>query len=423
MTLRSIYVRALWFCFLSFGFGGPAAGQQMLVPMDLSQSDHLRSYGLAFHALEKGYNVEWLLNYRGGSFVLPATGEFVRLARLRGVVFTPISSVDLSAIYAEVEAGNMERMTLEKAPIIAVYTPPENRPWDDAVTLALEYAEVPYTKLWDEEVLTGGLEKYDWLHLHHEDFTGQYSKFSMFYRMPWYKQQKGSAEDMARRMGYSSVPEEKKAVAQAIKGFVAQGGFLFAMCSATETLDIALSAENTDIVPSEYDYTPVDPDCQSKLDFGNTFAFENFTLQVNPSIGAFSDIDVNHVNAGKLPTGTFTLFDFSAKHDPVSSMLTQNHSSVISGFFGLTTSFNKRLLKQTVVVLAQEEGTDRVKYLHGNFGRGTFTFYGGHDPEDEDHRLNDPATNLVLYKNSPGYRLILNNVLFPAARHKNHKKT
>ena len=399
----------------------PASAQQILINMDLAQSDHLKAYGIAFHALEQGFTVEWLLNYRGGSFVIPATEELVRLARLRGVGFKPIGGAELSQIYAEIEGDNMERIMLEKSPKIAVYTPPENRPWDDAVTMALEYAEVPYEKLWDEEVLEGNLEDYDWLHLHHEDFTGQYSKFYSYHRMPWYQQQQASSEKLARRLGYPTVSEQKKAVARTIRSYVSQGGFLFAMCSATETLEIALSAEYTDMVAPEYDHTPLDPTSQAKLDFNKTFVFENFTLQINPFIGSFSNIDVNQVNAGKVATGPFTLFDFSAKYDPVPTMLTQNHVNYIRGFYGLSTSFNRQVIKKTAIIMAEEANTDRAKYIHGNFGKGTFTFYGGHDPEDEEHLVGDPPTNLALHRNSPGYRLILNNILFPAAKKKEQK--
>lgn len=421
MIRRSARFVVLVAVMLCLGMTGRAAAQQMLIYMDLAQSDHLKAYGVAFFALQQGYNVEWLLNYRGGSFVMDAAEPLVRQARLRGVGFNLIGGAELSRIYAEIESQNMERIVLEKPPKIAVYTPPDKRPWDDAVTLALEYAEVPYEKLWDEQVLKGELEKYDWLHLHHEDFTGQYSKFYSYHNMPWYQQQVASSEAMAQRLGFKTVPEEKKAVARAIRAYVGRGGFLFAMCSATETLEIALSAEYTDIVSPEYDRTPMDPACQSKLDFTKTFAFEHFTLQLNPFIGSFSNIDVNQVNAGKVPTNPFTLFDFSAKYDPVPAMLTQNHVNYILGFYGLSTSFNKNVLKKSVVVLAEESGTNRAKYIHGNFGKGTFTFFGGHDPEDEEHLVGDPPTNLALHKNSPGYRLILNNVLFPAAKKKEQK--
>jgi hypothetical protein len=400
----------------------PVSAQKMLIYMDLEQKDHLKAYGVAFQALEQGFTIEWLLNYRGGSFVLDLTEDRIRTCRLRGVSFSAISGSNLAQIFAEIEANNMDRVMLEKAPKIVVYTPPEKRPWDDAVTMALKYAEVPYKTIWDKAVLAGDLTKYDWLHLHHEDFTGQYSKFYSYHRMPWYQQQKSTAEALATELGFPTVAEEKKAVARTIRTYVGNGGFLFAMCSATETLEVALTAQNTDIVAPEYDRTPLDPNAQAKLDYSQTFAFENFTLQLNPLIGSFSNIDVNQVNAGKISTGPFTLFDFSAKYDQVPSMLTQNHVNYVAGFYGLSTSFNKNVLKRTSVVLAEEAGTDRAKYIHGNFGKGTYTFYGGHDPEDEEHLVGDPQTNLALHKNSPGYRLILNNILFPAAK-KKEKKT
>jgi hypothetical protein len=400
----------------------PVSAQKMLIYMDLEQKDHLKAYGVAFQALEQGFTIEWLLNYRGGSFVLDLTEDRIRTCRLRGVSFSAISGSNLAQIFAEIEANNMDRVMLEKAPKIVVYTPPEKRPWDDAVTMALKYAEVPYKTIWDKAVLAGDLTKYDWLHLHHEDFTGQYSKFYSYHRMPWYQEQKSTAEALATELGFPTVAEEKKAVARTIRTYVGNGGFLFAMCSATETLEVALTAQNTDIVAPEYDRTPLDPNAQAKLDYSQTFAFENFTLQLNPLIGSFSNIDVNQVNAGKISTGPFTLFDFSAKYDQVPSMLTQNHVNYVAGFYGLSTSFNKNVLKRTSVVLAEEAGTDRAKYIHGNFGKGTYTFYGGHDPEDEEHLVGDPQTNLALHKNSPGYRLILNNILFPAAK-KKEKKT
>ena len=412
--------------FLSVGLlmlaAPPASAQKMLIYMDLEQRDHLKAYGVAFQALEQGFTMEWLLNYRGGSFVLDATEDRVRSCRLKGVSYAVISGAELARIFAEIEANNMDRVMLEKAPKIVVYTSPDQRPWDDAVTMALKYAEVPYKTIWDKELLKGDLNKYDWLHLHHEDFTGQYSKFYSYHRMPWYQQRQATAEALARELGFPTVAEEKKAVARTIRSYVSNGGFLFAMCAATETLEVALAAQNTDIVAPEYDHTALDPNAQAKLDYSQTFAFENFTLQLNPLIGSFSNIDVNQVNAGKIPTGPFTLFDFSAKYDPVPAMLTQNHVNYVAGFYGLSTSFNKNVLKRTAIVLAEEAGTDRAKYIHGNFGKGTYTLYGGHDPEDEEHLVGDPPTNLALHKNSPGYRLILNNILFPAAK-KKEKKT
>lgn len=400
-----------------------ATGQQMLVPMGLKQNNHLKAYGLAYMALTAGDDVEWLLNYRGGSFVMPASERSIRAARLRGVSFTAVSPAELRRIHDHMEANNMERMLLEKAPRIAVYRPPDDRPWDDAVSLALDYADVPYDQIWDKEVLSGWLEKYDWVHLHHEDFTGQYSKFYLFRKTEWYRQQQESVESMSKSLGFQSVAEEKKELARTIRSYVARGGFLFAMCSSTETLEIALSAEGIDIVPPEYDGTRITWESDAGLDYDKTFAFKDFSIEKDPRNGAYSDIDMNQVNANKTPTHAFTLFEFSAKHDPVPTMLTQNHANYIAGFYGLLTTFNKRLLKGTVVVLGEEAGTDRVKYIYDNFGKGSFVFYGGHDPEDEEHNVNDPPTNLNLHKNSPGYRLILNNVLFPAAKHNRKLKT
>ncbi len=405
-------------------FGSPAA-QNLLIPMDLQQSNHLKAYGVAYWVLEQGVNVEWLLNYRAGSFLMPAGDALERVCRLRGVSYQVVSSAEVSSIYADIEANNMERVLLEKAPKVAVYVPPNFQPWDDAVTLALEYAEIPYDKVFDEEVLSGKLYQYDWLHLHHEDFTGQYGKFYALYRgAQWYIEQQALYEDIARKLGYNSVQEEKKAVARAIKEYVNQGGFLFAMCSACDSYDIALAAEGTDICAAVFDGTPVDPDCQKKLDFSKTFAFENFTPITDPLVYEFSDIDTTP-RTGVSPRGDmldyFTLFEFSAKYDPVPTMLTQDHTSVVKGFMGQTTAFKKSLIKKSVTIMGEVEGSDEVKYLHGDYGKGTFTFYGGHDPEDYRHQVGDPPTQLELYPNSPGYRLILNNVLFPAARKKEQK--
>jgi len=399
--------------------------QSILIPMDLEQTDHLKAYGVAYWVLEQGVNVEWLLNYRGGSFLAPATSALERVCRLRGVTYQTISSGEVASIYGEIESSNMERILLEKAPKIAVYVPPSFEPWDDAVTLALEYAEIPYDKVFDEEVLAGKLYQYDWLHLHHEDFTGQYGKFYALYRgAKWYVEQQALYEDIAHKLGYKTVQEEKKAVARAIKDYVGQGGFMFAMCSACDSYDIALASEGVDICAAVFDGTPVDPDCQKKLDFSKTFAFENFTLITDPLVYEFSDIDTTP-RTGMSPRGDlldyFTLFEFSAKYDPVPCMLTQDHTSVVKGFMGQTTAFKKSLIKKSVIIMGEVEGSDEVKYLHGDYGKGTFTFYGGHDPEDYRHQVGDPPTQLELYPNSPGYRLILNNVLFPAARKKEQK--
>ena len=402
-----------------------ADSNKMLIYMDLEQTDHLKAYGVAYRALDHGLNVEWLLNYRGGSFMMDAHPEVMKRARIQGVVFSEMDAAMVFQVYSTIESSNMERILLEKAPNVAVYTPPNSQPWDDAVTLALTYAEIPYDKVWDEEVLAGLLENYDWLHLHHEDFTGQYGKFYATYgRTPWYREQQAMYEATARGLGFSKVSEEKKAVARVIKEYVLRGGFLFAMCSATDTFDIALAAENTDIADTPFDGDPSDPHAQEKLDFSKTLAFENFTLVREPLVYEFSDIDTTPTTYAGIrgpEADYFTLFEFSAKYDPVPTMLTQNHVSVINGFLGQTTAYHRRFIKKSVILMGQVEGTDEVKYLHANAGKGTITFYGGHDPEDYQHRVGDPPTQLVLHKNSPGYRLILNNVLFPAARKKELK--
>ena len=399
-----------------------ASADRLLIPMDLTQADHLKAYGVAFRFLEQGYNVEWLLNFRGGSFMADATEENAAVCRLRGVSYAVIGGSQVAAVYQEIEGGNMDVVLLEKAPSIAIYTPPSSEPWDDAVTLALAYAEIPYTTLWDEEVLLGDLEEYDWLHLHHEDFTGQFGKFISFQNQDWYRRQKIESEAMARKLGFTKVPEEKKAVVRMIKDYVVRGGFLFAMCCAPNTMDIALAAQGVDVVPTEYDGDPVDATAQSRLDFSKTFAFENFRLETNPYFSPFANIDVNRVNTPqRLKALDFNLFDFSAKYDPVPAMLVQDHVAYVKGFYGLATSFNTAVIKKSVVILGEVPGKGRAKYLHGNLGKGTFTFLGGHDPEDFEHAIGDPPTQLSLHKNSPGYRLILNNILFPAARKKERK--
>lgn len=406
---------------------GTWAQSKLLIRMDLKQTDHLKSYGLAFWVLEKGGEVDWLLNYQGGSFLVDYSEVLARECRIRGVSFEPVNASQAAAIYAEVQRddNNMDVIRLEKAPKIAVYVPPNFKPWDDAVTLALEYAEIPYTKVWDEEVLSGKLAEYDWLHLHHEDFTGQYGKFFANYRYAhWYIEQQLLYEKEAKRLGYRKVSEEKKAVARAIKDYIASGGFMFAMCSATDSYDISLAAENVDICDVMFDGDPPDPDAQEKLDFSKTLAFENFTLDMSPMRYEYSDIDIPPSDPPPLRDSNsdyFTLFEFSAKYDPVPTMLTQDHVSIVKGFMGQTTAFKKSLIKKSVVILAEREATEEVKYIHGNYGRGTFTWYAGHDPEDYQHAVGDPPTDLKLYKNSPGYRLILNNVLFPAAKKKQQK--
>jgi hypothetical protein len=404
------------------------AGQsKVLVPMDLEQTDHLKAYGIAYWTLTKNIEVDWLLNYRGGSFMIDANPVVTTECRVRGVAFHELSTAQAAQLYAEVqqEDNNMDVVRLEKAPKVAVYVPPGFQPWDDAVTLALEYAEIAYDKLWDKEVLEGKLYDYDWLHLHHEDFTGQYGKFfASFAGASWYIEQQVMQEKEAQRLGFKKVSELKKAVVRGIRDYVTNGGFLFAMCSATDTYDIALAAENTDIGDVMYDGDPPDRDAQAKLDFSKTFAFTGFTLEPNPLRYEYSDIDQppSDLLAVQNPeTDYFTLFEFSAKFDPVPTMLTQNHVNVLKGFLGQTTNFKKSLVKKSIVILAEREGMDQVRYLHGNYGRGTFTFYGGHDPEDYQHAVGDPPTDLSLHKNSPGYRLILNNILFPAAKKKQQK--
>lgn len=393
--------------------------------MDLKQTDHLKAYGVAYWTLQKGINVEWLLNYRGGSFLVDYNAAIERELKIRGVSFENISGADAAQIYAIIEENNMEVVLLEKAPEIAIYQSPRETKWDDAVALALDYAEVPYTKLWDKEVLRGELEKYDWLHLHHEDFTGQYGKFYRSFRnAPWYIEMVQINEAMAKELGFKKVSDLKLTVARMIHEYVLRGGFLFAMCSGTDTYDIALAAAETDICDAVFDGDPIDPDFQNKLDYNKTYAFENFRIIKDPLIYEFSDIDIppsDNPILRRQETDYFTLFDFSAKWDPVPTMLTQNHVSVIKGFMGQTTGFKKSLIKKSVIIMAEAEGTEQVKYIHGNVGRGTFTFYGGHDPEDYQHFVGDPETQLSLHKNSPGYRLILNNILFPAAKKKERK--
>ncbi len=402
-----------------------ATAQDILVPMDASQSNHLKAYGIAFLALEKGQSVDWLLNYRGGSFLVPQSEALEQELQLRGVTYERLGGAQSAQIIAEVESegSNTSVVRLEKAPKIAVYAPDQTLPWDDAVLLALEYAEVSYEMIYDDEVLSGELSEYDWLHLHHEDFTGQYGKFLQYRNMPWYIEQQRQAEEAARRHGFRKVSKLKLAVTERIKEYVANGGFLFAMCSGTDTYDIALAAYATDIVPAEYDGDPIDPNAQSELDYGRTLAFENFTPIFNPAEYEHSDIDSGPPPPQlRNPTlDYFTLFEFSAKWDPVPTMLTQNHVATIKGFIGQTTNFNKDVIKPGVTQLAEVPGREEAKYLHGNLGQGTFTFYGGHDPEDYQHFVGDPPTDLDLHKNSPGYRLILNNILFPAAKKKKQK--
>ena len=419
----------LTFCIFNFSF----IFANILIPMDLSQTDHLKAYGVVYFALENGLDSKWLLNYRGGSFLIPENSEIEDICRIRGIYYEKVSPVEIIQIEQIIQKSNMDIVYLEKAPNIAVYTLPEStvgkvagfagEPWDDAVTLALTYAEIPYDTVWDLEVLQGQLEEYDWLHLHHEDFTGQFGKFyASFRNADWYKEIVRIEMEMASKFGFEKVWQLKHAVAEMIREYVKNGGFVFAMCAATDTYDIALAAKGLDICDTVFDGDPMDPKAEQKLDFDRTFAFKDFTLVKNPYEYEFSSIDAsNYAQLRGAEADYFTLFQFSAKYDPVPTMLTQCHVNVVNGFLGQTTSYHKEFIKKSVITLAEVDGADEVKYLHGNFGRGTFTFYGGHDPEDYQHRIGDPQTHLELYKNSPGYRLILNNILFPAAKKKKLK--
>ncbi len=398
---------------------------KLLIPMEVAQTDHLKAYGIAYRHLLAGKELDWLLNFRGGSFLFDYSTQLENECKVNGVSYESINGTQAAQIYANVQAEdvNMELVRLEKVARVAVYVPPDTPPWDDAVQLALEYAGIPYDKLWDEEVLTGALKKYDWLHLHHEDFTGQYGKFFASYSTaPWYIQQQKTNEDLAAKLGFGKVSQMKRAVVKELKEYISNGGFLFTMCSATDTYDISLATEFTDIADQVYDGDPYDPQANDKLDYSGTLAFENFKILLNPYVYEYSDIDVTDqaVMIGEY-NDYFNLVDFSAKFDPVPSMLTQCHTALVKGFLGQTTGFKKEYLKKNVTILAMTEGTDMVKYIHGNYGRGTFTFYGGHDPEDYQHIVGEPPTELKDHKNSPGYRLILNNVLFPAAKKKKLK--
>jgi hypothetical protein len=398
-----------------------AQAQRLLIPMDDGQSNHLKAYGLTYSAIKAGMQAEWLLNYRGGSFLVPDAPEMRRRAGLDGIAIETVSDAQLGAIRREMAGGNMESVPLEKAPKIAVYSPPDAQPWDDAVTLALKYAGIEFTAVYDTEVERGDLTKYDWLHLHHEDFTGQFNKFHLGYRdAPWFRELVAKNQATAKQLGFATVPALKKDVAEHIRQFVERGGFLFAMCGATETLELAIAGKDVDIAGEFADGTPMDPNSDAKMQWRRSFAFKDAHLEHSPFVNSMSDIDGHQVNVAgrRQPLGTFTLFNFSAKFDPVPSMLVQDHRSVLSDFYGVTTSFTKSTLKNGVVVLATEEGAPWTKYVHGDYGKGTWTYLGGHDPEDPQHAIGNPPTDLSLHKDSPGYRLILNNVLFPAAKKK-----
>ena len=397
----------------------------ILIPMDETQKNHLKAYGIAYYALQNSVDVQWLLNYKGGSFLLSDITKLEQELTIRGVSFQVIADVQAASILQEIANPevNMEVVKLEKAPKIAVYSPKNKMPWDDAVTMVLTYAEIPYDVVYDEEVINQKLPLYDWLHLHHEDFTGQYGRFYANYRnAPWYQEDVRLQEAMAKKLGFGKVSQMKLAVAEKIRDFVVGGGYLFAMCSATDSYDIALAAEGIDICESMFDGDPADPAMNSKIDYSKGFAFRNYKLSTNPYEYEFSEID-NQPPLRKLQRTEdfFTLFDFSAKWDPVPTMLCQDHEQVIKGFMGQTTAFRKRFIKPEVLVMGETKAEDEARYIHGEYGKGTWTFYGGHDPEDYQHQVGDPPTDLSLHPNSPGYRLILNNVLFPAAKKKKQK--
>ncbi len=409
------------FVFISFSL----KASFLLIPMDAdSQKNHLKAYGITYWVLDNGQKVEWLLNYRGGSFLIPDSERLRKECKIRGVSFEILSNAEAESILSEIDSPskNQESVLLEKAPKIAVYTPTGKKPWDDAVTLVLTYAEIPYKTVYDEKVLNDELLLFDWLHLHHEDFTGQYGKFYRAYRTaPWYIKEKQEAEALASSLGFNKVSELKRAVSLKIRDYVVGGGFMFAMCSATDSFDIALAAENVDIAEAMFDGDPSEPGYQNKIDYSKTFAFKDFILEKSPMVYEFSSIDMTRKRRVPKEQDYFTLMEFSAKWDPIPTMLCQNHTALVKGFMGQTTSFDADEIKSNVLVLGSTRLNGEAKYIHGIKGKGFFTFYGGHDPEDYQHRVGDPKTELELHPNSPGYRLILNNILFPAAEKKKHK--
>lgn len=412
---------------LLIAFSSGSFASSLLIPMDESQKDHLKAYGIAFWALQNELEIHWLLNYRGGSFMIPASKTLTKECDIRGITYEVIGDAAASNILAEIgnPEVNQDAVKLEKAPKIAVYSPPGKQPWDDAVTLVLKYAEIPYEIVYDEEVYLDKLKDYDWLHLHHEDFTGQYGKFyAMYHTQSWYQKEVAEAEEMAKKFGINKVSKLKLEVAKKIKEFVLGGGFLFAMCAATDTYDIALSAEGTDICESIYDGDPSDQNASRKLNFGNTFAFKDYSLIQDPYAYEYSNIDSRPNIMPKLVeerNDYFSLFQFSAKWDPVPTMLTQCHESQIKGFMGQTTAFRKSLIKSDVLLLGENKAQNEARYIHGTLGKGFWTFYGGHDPEDYEHYVHEEPTDLNLHPTSPGFRLILNNILFPAAKKKKQK--
>lgn len=406
-------------------FSMQLSASYILIPMDAEgQKEHLKAYGITYWTLERQQKVKWLLNYRGGSFLLPDAEEIRKECQIRGVSYEILSDSKAEQILAEISSPsqNMEAVVLEKAPRIAVYSPKGNQPWDDAVTMVLTYAEIPYTVVYDEEVLSDQLLLYDWLHLHHEDFTGQYGKFYRAYRSaPWYIEEKRKAEMLANKLGYDKVSEAKRDVSLKIRDYVIGGGFMFAMCSATDSFDIALAAEGVDICEPMFDGDPSEPGYQSKIDFSKTFAFKDFTLERSPMVYEFSTIDMTRDRRIIKETDYFSLMDYSAKWDPIPCMLVQNHTSLVKGFMGQTTSYRRSTVKSNVLIMGENKTNGEARYIHGIKGKGFFTFYGGHDPEDYQHRVGDAKTELALHPTSPGYRLILNNVLFPAAKKKKQK--
>lgn len=410
---------------ISLLIGLNLSASYLLIPMDENQKNHLKAYGVAYWVLTSEVEVDWLLNYRGGSFMVKYAKPIEDELLIRGVSYEKIADARSSAILREIAnpESNTDVVKLQKAPKMVVYSPAGKQPWDDAVTLVLTYAEIPYDIIYDKEVIQGKLPEYDWLHLHHEDFSGQYGRFYGSYRNhAWYKEQVRSNEATASELGFKKVSELKLAVAQEIKEFTAGGGFLFSMCSGTDSYDIALAAAEVDICEKMFDGDGTTADYNSKLDFSKTFAFQNFTLETNPMQYEFSNIDATPVHS-RTPQNRdkFTLFEFSAKWDPVPTMLCQNHTNIIDGFMGQTTAYDKRFIKPDVLIMGESKALGSARYIHGKFGKGTWTFYGGHDPEDHQHYVGDPPTDLNLHPNSPGYRLILNNVLFPAAKKKKQK--
>ena len=410
------------YIFISYAFFNPIKASYVLIPMDNTQTNHLKAYGIAYNFLEQKIDVDWLLNYKGGSFMIKNHPNVVKECIARNVAFKIIADVQSTEILSSISKPeiNQDIIRLKKAPKVAIYSPSNKQPWDDAVTMALSYAEIPYDVIYDKEVLSGILPLYDWLHLHHEDFTGQYGKFyAMYKNASWYQEQKKIAEKQAKELGFSKVSKQKLAVAKKIKEFILSGGFLFAMCSATDSYDIALAAENHDICENVFDGDNSDENI--KLNFHNTLAFTNFEIIKNPNKYEFSNIDATETRKVKKELDFFTLFEFSAKWDPVPTMLCQNHTKIIKGFMGQTTAFKKKFLKSNVLIMGENQSVKEARYIHGTLGNGTWTFYGGHDPEDYQHRVGDPKTDLSLHPNSPGYRLILNNILFPAAKKKKQK--